>query len=84
MWLTELQIAIVEKNTQSLEKLLEELPKFESVAEMESAMYLLKEASILLHTLKDETSLSMEKMKKSMQFLRSTHSPLSKGLDIIS
>ncbi len=43
MWLTKLQIAIIEKNTQSIDKLLDETPEFSDKKQMEQAMYLLRE-----------------------------------------
>ena len=81
MWLTSLKIAIVEKNTDSLGKLLDELPELTDQEEIEQAVYLLREASKLLHTLKDETSASMKQIKKNLQFLRSTDIPTSIKFD---
>ncbi|MEA3372131.1 MAG: hypothetical protein U9Q62_00430 [Campylobacterota bacterium] len=84
MWLTKLKIAIVEKNTDALAKLLEEMPELSDVQEMREAMYLLAEASELLHTLKDETAASMEQVQKNISFLRSTETQSSNKLDIKS
>ena len=84
MWLTKLKIAIVEKNTDSLDKLLEDIPKLEDKKDIEEAIYLLREASEIVHTLKDETSDSMKQIKKNLQFLRSTDIPTSNKLDITS
>ena len=69
MWLTNLKIAILEKNTQQLSELLDDIPKLETKEEMEQAVYLLREASELLHTLKDATGSSMIKIKKKPLFL---------------
>ena len=84
MWLNNLKIAIVEKNTDKINKLLDDLPQLEKAEEIEEAIYLLREASELVHTLKDETSHSMKQIKKNLQFLRSTEIPTSKRLDIKS
>ena len=84
MWLTSLKIAIVEKNTDSIDKLLDEIPELTDPQEIEEAVYLLREASKLLHTLKDQTSASMKQIKKNLQFLRSTDIPTSSKLDIKS
>ncbi|QOY55935.1 hypothetical protein HUE87_11925 [Candidatus Sulfurimonas marisnigri] len=82
MWLTRFKIAIIEKNIDKLNELMEELPKLEEKREIEEAIYLLREASELIYTLKDETSASMKLIKKNLQFLRSTDIPTSKKLDI--
>ncbi len=82
MWLNNLKIAIIEKDTDKINKLLDNLPELEKAQEIEEAIYLLREASELLHTLKDETSRSMAQIKKNLQFLRSTDIPTSKKLDI--
>lgn len=84
MWLNQLKIAIVEKNTDKINELLDNLPELEKAEDIEEAVYLLRSASELLHTLQDETSHSMRQIKKNLQFLRSTDIPTSKKLDIKS
>ncbi len=84
MWLTKLKIAIAEKNPDALTALLEDIPKLTAPKDIETAIYLLREASEFMHTLKDETELSMHKIKKNLAFLRSTEVPLSGKLDITS
>ncbi|RLA71673.1 MAG: hypothetical protein DRG78_24905 [Epsilonproteobacteria bacterium] len=84
MWLTNLKIAIVEKNPDALDKLLDDIPTLSKAEDIEMAIYLLREAAELLHTLKDETEVSMGKIKKNLQFLRSTEIKTSSRLDIKS
>ncbi|MDQ1338778.1 MAG: hypothetical protein QG617_1746 [Campylobacterota bacterium] len=84
MWLTKLKIAIIEKNPDALNKLLDDIPQLESQKEIEEALYLLKEATALMNTLKDETEASMKLIKKNLDFLRSNDIPTSKKLDIRS
>lgn len=84
MWLNNLKIAIVEKNTDNIDKLLDSVPKFEDLKEAESAMYLLKEAAELLYILKDETAESMMKIKKNLEFINSTQHTTTNSLDIKS
>ena len=84
MWLTKLKIAIVEKNPVALSELLDDIPKFTKPQDIETAVYLLREASELMYTLQDETELSMNKIKKNLAFLRSTEVPRSGKLDIKS
>jgi len=40
MWLTNIKIAIVEKNSDKINHLLNEVPQFENKYDMEEAMYL--------------------------------------------
>lgn len=84
MWLTKLKIAIIEKDTDSLDKLLDDIPQLESEKEKEEAVYLLEEAKNLVNVLKDETANSMKLIKKNLEFLRSTDIPTSRSLDTMS
>lgn len=84
MWLNKLKIAIVEKDAAALDRLMDDLPQLKDKKEIEEVIYLLKEASSLMHTLKDETSASMQQIKKTLDFLRSTDIHTSKRLDIRS
>ncbi len=84
MWLNSLKIAIIEKNTDSLQKLLNDIPKYEDKESQEQALYLLREALELLHTLKDQTAADMMKIKKNIAFLNSTESVSSNKFDITS
>ena len=60
MWLTSLKIAIVEKNIEKFSKLMADIPQLQTQSEMEEALFLIREASSLVNTLKDETSASMK------------------------
>ncbi|WP_373002762.1 hypothetical protein [Sulfurimonas sp.] len=82
MWLTKLKIAIIEKNTDALDALLDDIPELSEAEEVEQAIYLLKEATELLYTLQDETKISMNKIKKNIAFLRSTERQKINKLDI--
>nr|WP_321266949.1 hypothetical protein [uncultured Sulfurimonas sp.] len=82
MWIKKLQIAIIEKNADAIDELMKITPKFQSQQEIESAMYLIREAAELIYTLKDETALSMERLKKHIDFLKSTQTSTKNRLDI--
>ena len=82
MWLTKVKIAIVEKNTDALSDLIEDIPNFTDAKDIEEAVYLSREALELLHTLKDETALTMSKIKKNISFLESTEEVTPAKLDI--
>jgi len=87
MWIAKLKLTIIEKNIDALSKLLDDVPVFDvrdDFKDIQEAMYLLREASILLHTLKDETAVSMMQIKSNLSFLQSVQKkPLNK-LDITS
>lgn len=84
MWHNKLKIAIVEKNTDALDKLLNEVPEFSDISDAKEAMYLLREASILMHTLKDETLGTIKQIKQNIDFLHSAEAPKISKLDIKS
>lgn len=75
MWLDKLKIAIIEKNTDNINKLLDETPEFSETKDIDSAMHLIKEALTLVYMLKDETSATMKQLKKHMNFLSATQAP---------
>ena len=82
MWLNNFKIAIIEKNTKNINKLLDEMPKFKDIGEIEEVMYLMREASELLHALKNETVTTMSQLKKNIEFLNSTQHEGTNSLDI--
>lgn len=84
MWLNKLKIAIVERDAAALDKLMDNPPQLKEKKELEEAICLLKEASDLMHALKNETSASMKQIKKNLDFLRSMDIHTSKSLDIRS
>jgi hypothetical protein len=87
MWATKLKLAIVEKNTQVVDELLNAIPAFdakEDAKEIEKAMFLLREALILVHTLQDETSASMQLIKQNIKFLKANQEDPVSSLNITS
>jgi len=84
MWLTKLKIALVEKNTKKLDELMDEIPKFDNIADVESALYLTLEATKLVEELKGQTSKSMMKIQNNIKYLKSTQHHTSMKLDIKS
>lgn len=84
MWLNELKIAVVEKDIDKINKLMDNLPELEKKEEIERAIYLLKEATNLVQGLKDDTQASMIQMKKNITFLQATERQKTSSLDIKS
>jgi len=84
MWLNKLKIAVAEKDTDKLAKLLDDIPKFDNLKDIEKTAFLLKNAMDLLENLKNETALSMKRVKKNLDFLKSTQPSTPNKLDIKS
>jgi hypothetical protein len=84
MWLNQLKIALVEKNIDTIDKLMINMPTFDNVDDIKSAQALLKESLILLYTLKDATASSMKQLQKNINYLNATQSSTSTRLDIKS
>jgi|GEM_PF-1141173 len=72
MWHEHMQIALVEQDVEKIKELLDEPLVFTTHKERERALYLLAEASKLMHTLKDQTAQTMQKLKKNKEFLQAT------------
>ncbi len=83
MWNNKFKVALITKNTKELDKLILEMPQFETLDEMQEAFYLMNHAKELLESLKDETALSMKKVKDTIRYLELTQTNNIQKLDII-
>jgi hypothetical protein len=84
MWLKKLKIAVIEKDTDSFAKLLEDVPVLKDPKELQEAIYLIEAAKDILQTLKEETKSSMNQIKKNIDFLNSARADKVSKFDIIS
>lgn len=84
MWLRELEIALVERDTEAIDALLNESLSFDTLEEMQKAQYLLLEASKLLHELKDKSEATMKQLKKNIDFMKVSEVKSPNRLDIRS
>lgn len=84
MWLKQLTIAIVEKNTDKLSELMEKIPQLERQEDIDSAICLLKEATSLVSSLQNDTKSSMIQMQKNIKFLNATQEKKTSNFDIKS
>ena len=84
MWATKLKLAIVAKDTDSVEALLESIPKFDTLDDAQEVLFLLREATILVHTLQDETAVSMKRVKKNIDFIKSNQVKPANTLNLVS
>jgi hypothetical protein len=84
MWLKELKIAVIEKNTDKFQSLLEDIPTLTDAREIEEALYLIEAAKEILESLKDKTKTSMIQIKKNIDFLNSATADSKSKFDITS
>lgn len=84
MWINALKIALIEEDTQKIDLLLSDLPILTDPADLQTAIYLLKESSQLLHRLKNDTSISMIQVKKNLDYLKSTTEKKQSKFDVRS
>ena len=84
MWLNQLKVAVVQKDTELLSSLLDNIPTLEDAKDIETTLYLLNEATTLTQELKDETATSMKQIKKNIDFLNSAVADKTAKFDITS
>lgn len=72
MWLTKLKAALVLENIDQISCLMDEMPLFNTLAEMEEAAFLLHQTKALLERNKLQTAQTMKQLKNTIDFLQST------------
>ena len=78
MWLTRFKTALVLEDMDQIAELIESLPSFQNVEEMEEAFYLLQQSKEVLEHKKLQSAKTMHQLKDSLEFLKSTrHTPTS-------
>jgi len=82
MWLDEFKIALVAKDIQKLETLLENIPTLQSQEEIQQALFLLQQATQLIEQLKTKTKKEMDLLQKNRSFF--TTSIPDQKIDLIS
>lgn len=74
MWLTKFKTALVLEDFENISKLLEEVPQFETLQQMEEASYLLAQTKTLVEKNKLQTAHVLQQLQNSLNFLKSTQS----------
>jgi len=82
VWLNQLKIAIIEKNIEQLEVLMQDIPQLSKAEDIDSAICLINEAKNLVVELRDDTQASMIQMKKNIDFLKVTQVNNISSLDV--
>jgi len=70
-WITDLKLAIIDKNISNIGKLIKEVPKIDDMAKAQEALALINEAINIVDNEKEETLRSMNKIKQTKAFLHS-------------
>lgn len=81
-WLNSFKVAIAEKNAMKIGELLKEVPQFTSTIQATEALYLIKEADKLMQELQAENIEMKNKLKKHIDFMKSTQNDKSSNLDL--
>ncbi|MBN2816397.1 MAG: hypothetical protein JXQ67_06905 [Campylobacterales bacterium] len=84
MWRKSLELAIIEKDVAKMEELLQTIPEFTTLEEMQRAQALLRESVKLLEALKSETLSTMKRIKQNSDFLKVSQEKEFGRLDIRS
>ena len=71
-WIESFTIAIVEENYTNIGNLIESIPMFDTVAEMQTASALIQEALIIMEREKANTFDAMQKLKKTRHFIETS------------
>jgi hypothetical protein len=82
MWLTKLKTALVLEEINRLSSLLDEIPQFDRLEQMEEAAYLLMQCKILLEQNKKQSAQALLQLKNTLDFLKSTQTQPPSSLNL--
>lgn len=84
MWLKEFKIALVEDNVAKMDELLDTMPQFETLEDLQEAQYLIANAFKDATEQKNRISKILDEIKKSSSFMESSYDTKSYKLNIRS
>ena len=84
VWIKKFKIAIASKDEEAIAKLILDVPSFKDIDEARYALFLVKEATVVIQNLQSETAVQLEHLKKHIDFLDSTQKPDTANLDVTS
>lgn len=82
MWLTKFKTALVLEDFESISGLLDEMPQFETLQQMEEASYLLAQTKTSVEKHKSQTAHVLQQLKNNLNFLKSTHTAPPSSLNL--
>jgi flagellar hook assembly protein FlgD len=72
IWLNDFKKALILQETAKLESLMDQMPQFSTLHQMEEAAYLLLSVKTLLENERSNALHSLSKLKKTIDFLKTT------------
>jgi hypothetical protein len=82
MWLTKLKTALVLEDIEALSILIDNMPQFETIEQMEEALYLLIEIKTYLEKSKTQAAQILQQLKNNLNFLKSTQPQPAHSLNL--
>lgn len=82
MWLTKLKTALVLEDSEAISELLDEMPQFDTIAQMEEASYLLMQVKTFIEREKALTAHTLQQIKNNINFLKSTQTEAPSSLNL--
>ncbi|MDD4855384.1 MAG: hypothetical protein PHQ22_05755 [Sulfuricurvum sp.] len=81
-WLNDLKKAIILQDTQKLESLIDQMPQFSELFEMEAAAYLLLSAKTFLESERSQALHSLSQLKNTIDFLKATENITASSINL--
>jgi len=82
IWLNDLKKAIILQDTQKLESLLDQMPQFSNLPDMEEATYLLFNAQKFLESERSLILYSLSQLKNTIDFLKATENVTASSINL--
>jgi len=82
LWLNDLKKAIILQDTQKLESLIDQMPNFSALADMEEAAYLLLSAKTFLESERSQALHSLSQLKNTIDFLKATENITASSINL--
>ncbi len=83
MWLNDFKVALITKNIDNLQNLMNHFPEFKTLDELQEVSWLIDDAKKQITALKHQTLLDMKNIKQTIAFVKSTMSQNEHKLDIM-
>lgn len=82
MWLSSFKAAIGSEDIEKISLLIDQMPTFENLQEVEEAAYLLLHAKAMLETEQNKNRFALQQLKNTIDFLQSSENPSQSTLNI--
>jgi len=82
VWLNDFKSAIATEDIQRISLLIDQIPTFENLQQMEEAAYLLLHAKSLLEAEQNKNRLALQQLKNTIDFLQSSENPSTSTLNL--